>query len=95
MKLRNPSVVGNNTNIGKRRNVCNSLVEPAYVDYPQDASDFVQESPYGGIDLPLDELYQMHALSSRQPPPSRPGSSSKPFQAPITTIRTPKVLQKV
>ena len=35
------------TNIDKRRNVYNSLVEPVYLDYPQEASDFVQESPYG------------------------------------------------
>ena len=51
-------------NIGKRRNVYNLNVDPTYVDYPQDASDFVQESPYGGIDLPSDEFYQIHALSS-------------------------------
>ena len=36
-------------NIGKSRNVYNSLVEPAYLDYPQDSSDFVHESPYGGM----------------------------------------------
>ena len=33
-------------NIGKRRYVYNSTVEPTYVDYPQDAFDIVQESPY-------------------------------------------------
>ena len=33
-------------NIGKRRNAYNSIVESPYVDYPQDTSDFVQESPY-------------------------------------------------
>ena len=54
-------------NIGKRRNVYNSIVDPAYVDYHQDASDFVPESPYGGIDLPPDEFYQIHALPSRHP----------------------------
>ena len=64
-------------NIGKRRNVYNSQVEPAFVDYPQDASDFVQESPYWGIDLPSDEFYQIHALSSRHLPPSRPGYPQK------------------
>ena len=32
-------------NIGKRINVYNSHLEPAYVDYPQGASGFVQESP--------------------------------------------------
>ena len=51
-------------NIGKRRNVYNSHVDPAYVEYPQDASDFVQESPYGGIDLPSDEFYQIHEAST-------------------------------
>ena len=40
-------------NIGKRKNINNSTVEPAYVDYLQDASDLEQESPYGGIDLLL------------------------------------------
>ena len=40
-------------NIGKRRNVYNSHVEPAYDGYPHDASDFVQESPYGCIGLPF------------------------------------------
>ena len=65
-------------NTGKRRNVYNSIVEPTYVDYPQEASDFVQASPYGGIDLPSDEFYQVHALSSRHPHPSRPSSPSTP-----------------
>ena len=48
------------------------------MDYPQDASDFVQESPYGGIDQPSDEVYQIHALSSRHPHSSRPGGPPKP-----------------
>ena len=65
-------------NLGKRRNVYNSIVDPTYVDYPQDASDFVQESPYRGIDLPPDRFYQIHALSSRHTPRPRPGSPSKP-----------------
>ena len=55
-------------NTCKRRNVYNSQVEPAFVDYPQDASTFFQESPYGGIDLPSDEFYQIHGLSSRHLP---------------------------
>ena len=54
------------------------MVEPAYVDYPQDASDLVHESPHGGIDLPSDEFYKIHAPSSRHPPPSRPGSPPRP-----------------
>ena len=53
-------------------------MEPAYLDYPQDASDFVLESPYGGIDLSSDEFYKIYALSSRHPPPSRPGHPLKP-----------------
>ena len=65
-------------NLDKRRNVYNSIVEPTYVDDPQDASDFVQESHYGAIDLPSDAFYQIHALSSRHRPPPRPGNPSKP-----------------
>ena len=61
-----------------KRNVYNSLIEPANLDYPQDSSDFVHESPFEGIDLPSDEFYQIHALSSRHPPPSRPGHPPKP-----------------
>ena len=65
-------------NISKRRNVYNSTVEPAYVDYPTDVSDLAPESPFGGIYLPSDEFYQIHSLSSRHPPPPRPGSPLKP-----------------
>ena len=65
-------------NIDKRRSVYNSTVDPTYVEYPQVTSDFVQESPHGGIDLHPDTFYQIHAISSRHPPPSRSGSPSKP-----------------
>ena len=65
-------------NIGKRRNVYNSNIDSTYVDYPPDVSYFVPDSPYRGIDLPPDEFYQIHALSSRHPPPPRPGNPSKP-----------------
>ena len=65
-------------NIGKRRNVYNSTVEPAYIDYPTDVSDLAQESPFHGIDLTSDEFYQIHALSSMHPPPPSPGSPPKP-----------------
>ena len=65
-------------NIGKRRNVCNSNIGTAYVDSTPDVFDFVPDSPNGGIDLPPDEFYQIHALSLRHPPPPRPGTSSKP-----------------
>ena len=77
-------------NIGKRGNVYNSTVEPTYVDYTQDASNFVQESPYGGIDIPSDEFYQIHALSSRHPSRSQPGSPSKPPFRPILNNQDPK-----
>ena len=77
-------------NIGRRRNVYDSHLEPTYVDYPQDASDFVQESLYGGIDLPSDEFYQIHALSSRHPPHSRPGSPSKTPFRPLSQQQDPK-----
>ena len=49
-----------------------------YIDYPTDVSDVAQESPLGGIDLPLDEVYQINALSSSHPPPPRPGGPPKP-----------------
>ena len=39
-----------------------------------------QNSPYGGIDLPPDEFYQVHPLSSRHPPSPRPGHPSRPFR---------------
>ena len=65
-------------NIGKRRNVYNSNIDTTYVDYPPDVSDFVPDSPYGVIDLPPDEFYQIQTLSSRHPPPPRPGNPSKP-----------------
>ena len=65
-------------NIGKRRNVYNSNIATAYVDHPSDGSDLVPDSPYGGIDLPPDEFYQIYGLSSRHPPPPRPGNPSNP-----------------
>ena len=65
-------------NIGKRRNVYNTNMDTTYVDYPTDVFDHVPDSPNGGIDLPPDEFYQIHAVSSRYPPPPRPGNPSKP-----------------
>ena len=65
-------------NIGKRVNVYNSNIDSTYDDYPPDVSDFVPDSPYGGIDLAPDEFYQIHALSSRHSPSPRPGHPSKP-----------------
>ena len=65
-------------NIGKRRNVYNSNIDTTYVDYPTDVFDFVPDSSNGGIDLPPDAFYQIHALSSRHPPSPRPVNPSKP-----------------
>ena len=65
-------------NVGKRRNVYNSNIDTAYVDSTPDVFDLIPDSPNGGIDLPPDKLYQIHALSSRHPPPPRPGNPSNP-----------------
>ena len=65
-------------NIGKRRNVYNTNIDSNYVDYPADVIYYVPDSFHGGMDLPPDEFYQIHALSSRHPPPPRPGNPSRP-----------------
>ena len=49
-----------------------------YVDLPTACIDDVPDSAYGGIDLYPDEFYQVHALSSRHPPPQRPGQPTRP-----------------
>ena len=77
-------------NTGKRRNVYNSTVGPAYVDYPQDASDLAQESPYGVIDLNSDEFYQIHALSSRHPPSSSLAVHQNHLSGPFLNNQDPK-----
>ena len=53
-------------NIGKRRKVYNTD-DDTYGDHPTACIDHVPDSPYGGIDLPPDEFYQVHTLSSRHP----------------------------
>ena len=65
-------------NIGKRRNVYNTNIDDTYGDHPTACIDHVPNSPYGGIDLPPDEFYQVHTLSSRHPPSPRPGNPSRP-----------------
>ena len=65
-------------NIGKRRNVYATNIDETYIDHPTACIDHVPNSPYGGIDLPPDEFYQVHALSSRHPPSPRPGQPSRP-----------------
>ena len=65
-------------NIGKRRNVYNTNIDDTYVDNRNACIHHVPDSPYGGIDLPADEFYQVHTLSSRHPPSPRPGNPSRP-----------------
>ena len=54
--------------IGKRRNVYATKIDETFIDPPTACIDHVPDSPYGGIDLPPDEFYQVHAHSSRHPP---------------------------
>ena len=66
-------------NIGKRKNIYNTNIDNTYVDHP--FLDHVPDSPYGGIDLPPDEIYQVDTLSFRHPASPRPGNHSRsPFR---------------
>ena len=65
-------------NIGKRRNAYTTNIDETYIDHSTACIDHVPNSPYGGIDLPSDEFYQVHALSSRHPPSPRPAQPSRP-----------------
>ena len=65
-------------NIGKRRNVYNTNIDDSYVDHSTACIDHVPDSLYGGIDLPPDEFYEVHTLSSRHPPSPRPAKPSRP-----------------
>ena len=76
-------------NIGKRRNVYNANIDDTYVDHPTACIDHVPNSPYRGIDLPPDEFYQVHALSSRHPPSPRPANPSRPSFRPQSQISGP------
>ena len=82
-------------NIGKRRNVYNTNIDTPYVDYPTDVIDYVPDSSHGGIDLPPNDFYQtmpfplgIHILQGLEP-------LQTTFYAPFSTIRPPKVFQKV
>ena len=66
------------TNIRKRRNVYATNIDETYIDSPTACIDHVPDSPYGGIDLPPDEFYQVHTLPSRHPTSQRPGQPSRP-----------------
>ena len=76
-------------NIGKRRNVYNTNIDHTYVDHPTSSIDHVPNSPYGGIDLPPHEFYQVHTLSSRHPPSPRPGNHSRPSFRPQSQTSGP------
>ena len=54
--------------------------------------EHVPDSRYGGIDLPLDEFYQIHALSSRHPPSQRPGQPSRPPFRPQSPMDSDRIL---
>ena len=73
-------------NIGKRRNVYATNIDETYIDQPTDCIGYVPDSPHGGIDLPPDEFYQVHALSSRHPPSQRPGQPTRPHFRPQSQI---------
>ena len=64
-------------NIGKRRNVYSTNIDETYIDPPTACIDHVPDSLYGGIDLPPDNFFQAHALSSRHPSSARPGQPSR------------------
>ena len=84
-------------NIGKRRNVyaTNILLDDTYIDSPTPCLDHVPDSPYGGIDLPPDEFYQVHAHTSRHPPSQRPGQPSRPpFRPRLQHFRPTKLIRR-
>ena len=76
-------------NIGKRRNNYTTNIDETYVDHPTACIDHVPNSPYGGIDLPPAEFYQVHTLSSRLPPSPRPGQPSRPSFRPQSQYSGP------
>ena len=76
-------------NIGKQSNVYTTNIDETYIDSPTPFIDHVPDSPYGGIDLPPDEYYQVHALSSRHPPSQRPGQPSRPPYRPQSQHSAP------
>ena len=62
----------------RKDNIGTTNIDDTYVDHPTACIDHVPNSPYGGLDLPPDEFYQVHTLSSRHPPSPRPGNPSRP-----------------
>ena len=69
-------------NIGKRRNVYTKNIDETYIDHPTACIYHVPNPPNGGIDLPNDVFYEVHALSSRHPPSPRPGQPYRPWFRP-------------
>ena len=82
-------------NIGKRRNVYATNIDETYIDPPTAYFDYVPDSPYGGIDLPPDEFYQVHTLSSRHSPNQRHGQPTRPpFRPQSQTPRSTKPIRR-
>ena len=70
-------------------------IDTTHVAYPTDVFEFVPDLSDGVIDLPPDEFYQIHALSSRHPPHPRPGNPSKPpFRPHSQQSRPPKPFKR-
>ena len=69
-------------NISKRTNVFTTNTDNTYVDYHTAFLDHVPDLPYGGIDHPPDEFYQVHTFTSRNPPSPSPGNPSRPTLRP-------------
>ena len=66
-----------------------------YVDHPTACIDHIPDPPYGGIDLPPHEFYQVHTLSSRDPPSPRLGNPSRPsFRPQSQTSRPTKPIRR-
>ena len=81
-------------NIGTRRNDYKTNTDSTYDDYPTDVIEYVPDSFHRGIYHPLDEFYQIHALSSRHLPSPRPGIASRPPFRPHSQQSGPKKTSK-
>ena len=78
-------------NIGKRRNVYATNIDDTYVDLPTACIDDVPDSPYGGIDLPPDEFYQVHEIveEPQDDPPGPPVSENDLPDLPESDLNIP------
>ena len=67
----------------------NTNIDDTDGDHPTACIDHVPDSPYGGIELPPDDFYEVHTLSSRHPPSRRPGNPSRPSFRPQSQNSVP------